>query len=60
VALVERGGEARTVAMTAKRVASKNVREVLAQHAGRKSRLQADESVIYLSIGKEFASHETV
>jgi transposase-like protein len=60
VALVERGGEARAVAMTAKRVNSKNVREVLVKHADRKSRLHTDESVLYPSIGGEFAKHETV
>jgi hypothetical protein len=37
VALVERGGEARAVAMTAQRVTSKNVRDVLVKHADRKN-----------------------
>ena len=60
VALVERGGEARAVAMTEKRVTSKNVREVLVKHADRKSRLHTDESALYPSIGSEFATHETV
>jgi len=60
VALVERGGEARAVAMTEKRVTSKNVREVLVKHADAKSRLQTDESVLYPSIAPAFASHETV
>jgi transposase-like protein len=60
VALVERSGEARAVAMTGKRVTSKNVREVLVKHADRKSRLHTDESNLYPSIGEEFAKHETV
>jgi transposase-like protein len=60
VALVERGGEARAVAMTGKPVTSKNVREVLVKHADRKSRLMTDESNLYPSIGTEFATHETV
>ena len=60
VALVKRGGEARAVAMTAKRVTAKNMREVLVKHADRKSRLQTDESVLYPATGTEFAAHETV
>ncbi len=60
VALVERGGEARAVAMTAQRVTSKNVKEVLLKHADAKSRLHTDESVLYPSIGLSFDGHETV
>jgi transposase-like protein len=60
IALVERGGQARAVAMTGKPVTAKNVREVLVRHADRKSRLQTDESPLYPRIGDEFASHETV
>jgi transposase-like protein len=60
VALVERGGEARAVAMTGKPVTAKNVREVLVRHADRKSRLHTDESTLYPETGKEFAKHETV
>ena len=60
VALVERGGEARAVAMTAQRVTGKNVREVLVKHASRKSALHTDESNLYPVTGTEFAKHETV
>jgi hypothetical protein len=60
VALVERGGEARAVAMTEKRVTAKNVAEVLNKHADIKSRLQTDESGLYPAVGGEFAQHETV
>jgi transposase-like protein len=60
VALVERDGEARAVAMTGKRVTGKNVRQVLVTHASRKSVLHTDESRLYPEIGKEFAKHETV
>ena len=60
VALVERGGEARAVAMTEKRVTAKNIKEVMLKHADVKSRLHTDESVLYPSIGLAFASHETV
>jgi transposase-like protein len=60
VALVERGGEVRAVAMTGKPVTAKNVREVLVRHADRKSRLHTDESNLYPAVGEEFAKHETV
>ncbi len=60
VALVERGGQARAVAMTAKRVTSKNVEEVLAKHADAKSALHTDESVLYPSLGKKLSAHETI
>lgn len=60
VALVERGGEARAVAMTGKPVTAKNVRDVLVKHADRKSVLHTDESTLYPAIGPEFAKHETV
>jgi len=60
VALVERRGEARAIAMTGKPVTAKNVREVLVKHASRKSRLHTDESRLYPAVGREFASHETV
>ncbi len=60
VALVERGGEARAVAMTGKAVTAKNVRDVLVRHADRKSRLHTDESNLYPHVGAEFAAHETV
>jgi transposase-like protein len=60
VALVERGGEARAFAMTAERVTSKNIREILVRNADRKSRLHTDESKLYPSVGAEFMKHETV
>ncbi len=60
VALVERSGEVRAVAMTGKAVTSKNVGEVLRKHADKASRLQTDESRLYPPIAGHFASHETV
>jgi len=60
VALVERGGEVRAVAMTGKRVSAANVRQVLVTHADRASRLQTDGSPLYVAVGDEFAKHETV
>jgi transposase-like protein len=58
VALVERGGEARAFHMP--RVTGANVRDVVARHADRASRLQTDESRLYPVLGREFAAHETV
>ncbi len=58
VALVERGGEARTVHMNT--VNSKNMRDFIVRNASRKSRLHTDESNLYPVLGTEFAKHETV
>jgi transposase-like protein len=58
VALVERGGEVRAVHMP--KVTAKNVGEVLAAHADKRSRLYTDESNLYPKVGAEFAAHETV
>ncbi len=41
-------------------VSGKNVREALVRNADRKSRLHTDKSKLYPSVGKEFATHETV
>jgi hypothetical protein len=60
VALVERGGPARAVAMTGKAVTAKNVGEVLRKFADAQSRLHTDESRIYPVVGKGFATHEAV
>ena len=57
-ALVERGGKARAFSMPI--VTGENVRDVLVRHADRKSRLHTDESRLYMAVGKEFATHETV
>jgi transposase-like protein len=58
VALVERGGEARAVHMN--HITGKDLRDYKVRNASRKSRLHTDESKLYPSIGKEFATHETV
>ena len=58
IGLVERGGAAR--AYHVPQVTAKNVREILVTKTSRKSRLHTDESNLYPSVGKEFASHETV
>ena len=58
VALVEREGEARVKHM--RHVTAKNMRDFVVQNADRKSRLHTDESRLYPTLGKEFATHETV
>jgi transposase-like protein len=58
VALVERGGEARMTHMNT--VTSKNIGAFMAKNVDQKSRLHTDESNLYPSLGKSFASHETV
>lgn len=58
VALVERGGEARVTHMS--HVTAKNIGTFMAANADKKSRLNTDESKLYGSLGKGFASHETV
>jgi transposase-like protein len=58
VALVERGG--RSYAKPVDNITVREVRDVLVTRASRKSDLRTDESWVYPSIGKEFASHETV
>jgi transposase-like protein len=58
VALVERGGEVRATHMNT--VTGKNLRDFMVRNASRKSRLHTDESNLYTTLGKEFATHETV
>jgi transposase-like protein len=58
VALVERGGEVRATHMN--HVTGKNLRKFVVENASRKSRLHTDESNLYPTLGKEFATHETV
>ena len=58
VSLVERGGNVRTfhVAVADGETVSRIVRENVA----RESRLHTDESKLYVKVGREFATHETV
>ena len=58
VALLERDGEVRATHMN--HVTSKNLRDFMVRNADRKSRLHTDESNLYPTLGKEFATHETV
>jgi transposase-like protein len=57
-ALVERGGKARAVPITA--VTSDELRTALKKHADTKSALMTDEWSAYQRPGREFARHETV
>jgi len=57
-ALVERGGHVRATHVAD--VTAKTLRETLAKHADRKSALHTDDSLANLSIGKDFADHQTV
>jgi len=58
ISLVERGGSVRSfhVAAADKATVAKIVRENVAKE----SRLQTDESRLYMEVGTEFAAHETV
>jgi transposase-like protein len=58
LALVERGGEVRVKHVNYASGAA--VRDFLVKNASRKSRLMTDESRLYLVVGKEFATHETL
>jgi transposase-like protein len=58
VALVERAGEVRAVHMN--HVTAKNLRDFMVRNASRQSRLHTDESPLYTTLGREFATHEMV
>jgi transposase-like protein len=56
--LVEREGEARSFHVA--NVTAKTLRPIMTKHASRKSSLMTDESLVYPSVGEEFATHHTV
>jgi transposase-like protein len=58
VALVERGGEARTFHVDKANAAS--VTDILRKNASRESKLMTDETQIYDRVAQEFAGHESV
>lgn len=58
VSLVERGGNVRSFHVDTAN--AENVRQVLVRNVSRKSRLHTDESQLYVTVGKEFAAHETI
>jgi transposase-like protein len=58
IALVERGGEVRSFSVPA--ASARTVADIVRKNIHRETRLQTDESKLYLIVGREFASHETV
>src|SRR5437660_1411710 len=58
VALVERGGSVRSFHPAI--ADGLNVTAIVRENIAREARLMTDESRLYISVGEEFASHETV
>jgi len=58
LALVERGGRVRSFHVAVADQA--NVAAIVRENVHRESRLHTDESKLYLSVGPDFAAHETV
>jgi len=58
VSLVERGGRARSVHVPY--LTASNVRKVLTHNVLRKTDLMTDSANVYSSVGREYASHQTV
>lgn len=58
VSLIERGGEARSFHVT--NVNAKNVSRIMRENMAKEAKLMTDESHVYKTVGKEFASHDTV
>ena len=58
VSLVERGGKARSFHVDRATVAT--VAPIVRENIAKETRLMTDESGIYITVGKDFAGHETV
>ena len=58
VSLVERGGSVRTFHVAF--ADGETVRRIVRENVASESRLHTDESKLYIKVGREFASHETV
>jgi len=58
IALVERGGNVRSFHPA--RADGESVNKIVRENIARESRLQTDESRLYIGVGREFAAHETV
>jgi len=56
--LVERGGKVRTFHV--KSATAFDVRNIIVRNVSRKSAFHTDEANIYMELGKEFATHQTV
>ena len=57
VGLVERGGKVRTFHVA--QATKENVAKLVSENVHHESKLMTDESHLYKSVGKEFASHDT-
>jgi transposase-like protein len=58
LALVERGGHVRSFHV--KRADGETVKRIVRTNISRESKLMTDESRLYIKVGEEFASHQTV
>jgi transposase-like protein len=58
IALVERGGRVRSFHPAA--ADGETVTQIVRDNIAREARLHTDESRVYITVGKEFAAHETV
>ncbi len=58
VSLVERGGNVRSFHVPSADAAT--VANIVRENVHRETRLQTDESKLYVAVGREFAAHETV
>jgi len=58
VALVERGGKARTFHVDDANIAT--VQKIIRENVDRQSRLHTDASPLYPAVGREFAEHDSV
>jgi transposase-like protein len=58
IALVERGGNVRSFHPA--KADGETVNAIVRQNIARETRLHTDESRLYITVGKEFAAHETV
>jgi transposase-like protein len=56
--LVERGGQARSFHVG--RVSAETLRPIIVKVVSRKSDLMTDDSNVYVNVGREFATHQTV
>jgi transposase-like protein len=56
--LVERGGQARSFHVA--HVTAQTLRPIIVKVVSRKSDLMTDDSNVYINVGKEFSSHQTV
>lgn len=58
IALVERGGNVRSVKVD--HITANTVRDIVTANVKRETALMTDEANVYIKVGREFASHDTV